>query len=216
MMSPAMSGDRRRRSSSLLLGGALAAALATYSGLNVAFSMGGNAAGRREFLASSAAAAGLTAATAPSLAAELPFLGRQRGPFEMDPKEAVIVADSTTENIKAARKKVQDLQDQAEDALAKLEKDEQTDLAYMFDQFGIADLREATNQINNLMDSQSAAGTQRLQRLMIQDKYRFEDDLPFPTDKTGKPLARGPKRAQRMKNALVDYINNSKELLKFF
>eukprot|EP00929_Paragymnodinium_shiwhaense_P078492 TRINITY_DN406_c0_g4_i1.p1 TRINITY_DN406_c0_g4~~TRINITY_DN406_c0_g4_i1.p1 ORF type:complete len:216 (-),score=63.89 TRINITY_DN406_c0_g4_i1:206-853(-) len=210
----------RTRRSSTLLGGAVALTVATYSALNVAFSLlpgqQGEAAGRRQFLANSAAVAAATAASAPALAAELPFLGRQRGPFEMDPKEAVIVADATTDAVKAARAKVQALQDQAEDAVAKLEKDEQTDLSYMFDQFGIADLREATNSINNLMDSQSAAGTQRLQRLMIQDKYRFEDDLPFPTDKTGKPLARGPKRAQRMKNALVDYIQNSKELLKFF
>lgn len=206
-----------RRSSSVVLGSALAAAVA-FCGLKASFSLlpGQDAAGRRQFLANSAAVAGLTLAADPSVAAELPFLGRQRGPFEMDPKEAVLIADSQSEKMQKARQKVQALQDEAVDALAKLSKDDQTDLGYMFNQFGIADLREATNLINNIMDSQSAAGTQRLQRLMIQDKYRFEDDLPFPTDKFGKQLPRGPKRAERMRNALTDYIDNSKELLKFF
>lgn len=223
---------RRSRSSSLLLGGALAATVAFY-GLKTAFVQPPNGVsassqeetapssrsllnGRRQLLAQGAAVAAWNAVADPSHAAELPFLGKQRGPFEVDPKEAVLIADSTTEKIKAARAKVQALQDEAEDALAKLNEDEQVDLSYMFQQYGIANLREATNLINNLMDAPSAAGTQRLQRLMIQDKYRFEDDLPFPTDKRGNQLKRGPKRAQRMKNALTDYIVNSKELLKFF
>eukprot|EP00929_Paragymnodinium_shiwhaense_P078490 TRINITY_DN406_c0_g1_i1.p2 TRINITY_DN406_c0_g1~~TRINITY_DN406_c0_g1_i1.p2 ORF type:complete len:121 (+),score=25.43 TRINITY_DN406_c0_g1_i1:77-439(+) len=107
------SACRARRSSSLLCG-AVALTAATYSALNVAFSLlpghPEEAAGRRQTLANSAAVVAATAASAPALAAELPFLGRQRGPFEMDPKEAVIVADSTTDAVKAARAKVQALQ----------------------------------------------------------------------------------------------------------
>eukprot|EP00438_Fugacium_kawagutii_P005077 Skav200548 [mRNA] locus=scaffold676:489449:494409:- [translate_table: standard] len=90
------------------------------------------------------------------------------GPFEMKPQDAVVIGDANDAKIKEARKKVEDLQKQAEEALDKLEKDPQADLAYMITDFGIGELRLATNAINDIMDDKTAAATQRWQRLMIQ------------------------------------------------
>mmetsp|Transcript_104988 Transcript_104988/g.146381 ORF Transcript_104988/g.146381 Transcript_104988/m.146381 type:complete len:202 (-) Transcript_104988:182-787(-) len=138
------------------------------------------------------------------------------GPFEMNPKDAVVIGDAGDAKIKEARKKVEDLQAQAEDALAKLEKDPQADLAYMITDFGIGELRLATNAINDIMDDKTAAATQRWQRLMIQAKYQWELDIPFPTTKRGEQRPRGDKRNDRIKVSLKRYIDGSKELLQFF
>jgi len=164
-----------------------------------------------------ALALGLAGASFPAIAvaAEFPGLGRLNGPFEVNPKDAVVVGDASADAAKAAKAKVVALQKEAEDALAKLKADPQVDLSSMVTQFGIADLREATNTINNLMDESTAAGTQRLQRLMIQAKYQFEDDIPFPVSRKGKVQPRGELRQARIEEALTNYIKNSKELLKF-
>merc|ERR1712039_546225 len=103
----------------------------------------------------------------------------------------------------------------AEAALSTLQKDPQADLVGMIKPLGISDLRRATNTINNLMDDSSAAGTQRLQRLMIMSKYKFEDEIPMPISKKGVVQPRGEKRLERVKEALNDYIKYSKEILKF-
>lgn len=158
---------------------------------------------------------GAIAPAMPAVAAEFPGLGKTRGPFEVDAKDAVIVGDANSDAAKAAKAKIIALQTEAESALAKLEANPQEDLTGMIDRFGIADLREATNTVNNLMDESTAAGTQRLQRLMMQAKYQYEDDIPFPVSKKGVPQPRGEKRLARIKKALEDYIKNSKELLKF-
>merc|ERR1712060_454747 len=94
------------------------------------------------------------------------------------------------------------LKEEAEKALATLKTNPQADLAGLIKKFGIADLRDATNTINNLMDEQSAAGSQRHQRLMIQAKYALEDDLPLPVTKKGAIQARGDKRLERITRAL--------------
>eukprot|EP00415_Alexandrium_ostenfeldii_P000730 UN0730 len=151
----------------------------------------------------------------PALAAEFPGLGKPAGPFERDPNDAVIVGNKDSDDAKAAKAKIIQLQQEAEDALAKLEKNPQEDLSGMIQKFGIADLREATNTVNNMMDETTAAGTQRLQRLMIQAKYKFEDDIPFPVSQKGAVQQRGELRVQRIKGALEEYIKESKELLKF-
>merc|ERR1712039_888557 len=138
-----------------------------------------------------------------------------KGPFEMDPKEAVVVGDANSEASVAAKKTVQTLLVEAEGALAALEKDPQADLVPMIKPLGISDLRRATNTINNLMDDSSAAGTQRLQRLMIQAKFQFEDDIPMPISKKGVVQPRGEKRLGRLRDALEAYIKDSKQLLQF-
>merc|ERR1712146_14293 len=103
----------------------------------------------------------------------------------------------------------------AEQALKALEADPQADLSGLIKPLGISDLRRATNTINNLMDDSSAAGTQRLQRLMIQSKYLFEEDIPMPISKKGVVQPRGEKRLVRIKNSMEEYVKYSKELLKF-
>merc|ERR1711972_1207254 len=107
------------------------------------------------------------------------------------------------------------LRDEAESALSTLQKDPQADLVAMIKPLGISDLRRATNTINNLMDDSSAAGTQRLQRLMIQAKYQLEDDIPMPISKKGVVQSRGEKRLARIREALQTYIENSNKLLEF-
>jgi len=151
-----------------------------------------------------------------SSAAPLPFLPRQKGAFEVDPKDAIVVGDVTAEASKAARAEVEKLQNQAKEALAKLDKNPQEDLSPYVERFGLADLRTATNVIGELMDPPTAAGVQRLQRLMIMSKFRLEDDIPFPTNKRGERLSRGEKRLERIQACLKDYIKNGDELLKFF
>merc|ERR1711972_241237 len=97
--------------------------------------------------------------------------------------------------------------------LASVNADPQFDLTPAVKPFTIAEIRDATNTINNLMDDTTAAGVQRLQRLMIFNMYTFEDDAPFPVSRKGVVQKRGEKRLQRVKQALKDYITNSKELL---
>jgi len=137
------------------------------------------------------------------------------GPFEVDPKEAIIVGDADAPKAKEAKAKVVSCQKEAEDVLAKLEADPQADVSFAVQEFGIADLREATNTINNLMDEATAAGTQRLQRLMIHNKYLYEDEIPFPVSKKGVVQKRGPARLARIQSSLKNYMRYSKELLQF-
>ncbi|CAK9112750.1 Hypothetical protein (Fragment) [Durusdinium trenchii] len=129
----------------------------------------------------------------------------------MNPNDAVVIGDAKDPKILEARKKVEALQAQAEEALAKLEKDPQADLAYMIQDFGIGELRLATNAINDIMDDKTAAATQRWQRLMIQAKYQWEIDVPFPTTKKGEERPRGEKRNDRIKESLKKYLTASKD-----
>jgi len=205
-----------KRSSSalvLLVGAAIAAFFALRSPSSPGYvNPAPQDASRRSLLAGAFGAAVLPAA---ANAAELPFIGRQRGPFEVNPNSAVIVGDAAAPAAVKATEVVKRFQTQAEGALAALTNDTQADLDYIIEKFGIADLREATNTINNLMDGPSAAGTQRLQRLMIQAKYQLEDDVPFPVSRKGAVQPRGPQRASRVRECLQEYIQNSVELLKF-
>jgi len=137
------------------------------------------------------------------------------GPFEVDPKDAIIVGDADAAPAKKAKKKVADLLAEAEGALVKLKEDEQADLSYVVTDYSLADLREATNTINNLMDEATAAGTQRLQRLLIHNKYLMEDEIPFPVSKKGVVQKRGPARLKRIVSYTEKYIQFSKELLEF-
>jgi len=171
---------------------------------------------RRHLLLSGVAAGAAVASGAgPASAAPFPGLGAQRGPFELDPKEAVVVGDSQDKASVDAKKTVQVLQDEAEAALASLQKDPQVDLVPQIKPLGISELRRATNTINNLMDDSSAAGTQRLQRLMIQAKFQMEDDMPMPISKKGVVQPRGEKRLERIEEAMKNYILYSKQLLEF-
>ncbi|CAK0824396.1 unnamed protein product, partial [Prorocentrum cordatum] len=124
------------------------------------------------------------------------------GPFEVDPKEAIIVGDADAPQAKKAKDTVVKSLKEAEEVLAKLQEDPQADVSYAVQEFGIADLRVATNTINNLMDEATAAGTQRLQRLMIHNKYLYEDELPFPVSKKGVVQKRGPARLARIEESL--------------
>jgi len=173
---------------------------------------------RRAALASGALGLVASAGALPAAAANSKdyfILPQLPGPFEVDPKEAIIVGDADAPKAKAARAKVQTLLTETQGMLAKLEADPQADVGYMVTDFGIADLREATNTINNLMDEATAAGTQRLQRLMIHNKYLMEDEIPFPVSKKGVVQKRGPARLERIKASTVRYIEYSKELLQF-
>merc|ERR1719378_1922512 len=107
------------------------------------------------------------------------------------------------------------LPEQAELLQAALENNPQEDLTDAVEAFGVAELRLATNTINNLMDETTAAGTQRLQRLMINDKTLLEEEIPFPVTKKGRVQPRGVARLERIQEALRRYIKNSDNLLKF-
>mmetsp|Transcript_3239 Transcript_3239/g.8787 ORF Transcript_3239/g.8787 Transcript_3239/m.8787 type:complete len:206 (-) Transcript_3239:441-1058(-) len=154
-------------------------------------------------------------ASQPALAAEFPGLGKQKGPFEITKEDIVIVGDKNAKDAKDAIQKVVSLQAEAEGALEALKKNPQADVSSIIHPFSISELRVATNTINNLMDDQSAAGTQRLQRLMMQAKYQFNDDVPFPLSKKGEVQARGEQRLARIEEALKAYIANSRQLMEF-
>merc|ERR1712079_856035 len=170
-------------------------------------------ASRRMLLASGAVATALPVPSA--LAAEVFGLGPQKGPFERDPKDAVIVGDAKSKDAQEAKATIVALQKEAIAELDQLAEDPQTDLQAKIKRFGISELREATNTINNLMDENTAAGIQRFQRLMIQAKYQYEDEIPFPLNKKGAPQPRGEVRLARIEEALNSYIDNSKKLLEF-
>jgi len=205
----------RRRSRSLVMASLAASLLVAFMGQTSGNNFLSANNRRRDVLLGVTGATMATLPIAPAAAAEFAFLGKPSGPFEVDPKEAVIVGDSESEQAKSAKEKVIALQQEAKTALTSISKDDQIDLTPMISRFGIANLREATNTINNLMDDQTAAGTQRLQRLMIQAKYQLEDDIPLPVSRKGVVQPRGPKRVQRIKVALQEYIDKSTELLKF-
>eukprot|EP00448_Togula_jolla_P002172 CAMPEP_0170594256 /NCGR_PEP_ID=MMETSP0224-20130122/13901_1 /TAXON_ID=285029 /ORGANISM="Togula jolla, Strain CCCM 725" /LENGTH=213 /DNA_ID=CAMNT_0010918297 /DNA_START=65 /DNA_END=706 /DNA_ORIENTATION=+ len=209
--------QRRRRCSAVALSAVALLAWSTVSS-NLSGAFTSNAGlDRRAVLSSSLLGAAVAAGVAPqpSLAAEFPGLGKTRGAFEIDGKDAVVVGDAGSDAAKKAKAKVIELQEESEDALKRLEANPQEDLSYMLRNFVIADLRDATNVINNLMDDSSAGGTQRLQRLMINAKYRLADDAPFPVTKKGAVQARGPNRLERVKAALTEYVKASKSLLAF-
>eukprot|EP00437_Effrenium_voratum_P041092 CAMPEP_0181476968 /NCGR_PEP_ID=MMETSP1110-20121109/41977_1 /TAXON_ID=174948 /ORGANISM="Symbiodinium sp., Strain CCMP421" /LENGTH=203 /DNA_ID=CAMNT_0023602261 /DNA_START=61 /DNA_END=672 /DNA_ORIENTATION=+ len=165
-----------------------------------------------------AASMGLLGTMGAETASAADFFGLPHipGPFEMDPKEAVVIGDAADPQVKDAKAKVLELQTQAEQALDMIQKDPQADLSFMVKEFGIGDLRDATNVINDIMDDKTAAATQRWQRLMIQAKYQWEDDIPFPVTKRGVQKPRGDKRNERIISSLKNYISGSKELLQFF
>ncbi|CAK0824397.1 unnamed protein product, partial [Prorocentrum cordatum] len=160
---------------------------------------------RRAALALGASAAAASAGALPAAAEKSKdyfILPELPGPFEVDPKEAIIVGDADAPQAKKAKDTVVKSLKEAEEVLAKLQEDPQADVSYAVQEFGIADLRVATNTINNLMDEATAAGTQRLQRLMIHNKYLYEDELPFPVSKKGVVQKRGPARLARIEESL--------------
>jgi len=141
--------------------------------------------------------------------------GEVTGPFERNPKEAVVVGDLTAPETVKAIADVKKFQKQAEDALAALEKDPQADVTKIVTPTDIGEIRLATNIINNVMDDRTAAGTQRLQRLMNEARFLFEDDAPMPVNRAGEAKPRGPQRLNRIQINLGDYVKYSKELLAF-
>mmetsp|Transcript_101605 Transcript_101605/g.264958 ORF Transcript_101605/g.264958 Transcript_101605/m.264958 type:complete len:214 (-) Transcript_101605:347-988(-) len=209
---------RRSRASALVAAAALISALLALPGAFVPAPADAALGSRRAALAAGALGLAASAGALPAAAEKSKdyfILPELPGPFEVDPKEAIIVGDAEAPKAKEAKKTVQKLLTEAEDVLAKLEADPQADVGYVVTDFGIADLRQATNTINNLMDEATAAGTQRLQRLMIMNKYLFEDEIPFPVSKKGVVQKRGPARLDRIKVALNRYVQYSKELLEF-
>eukprot|EP00444_Apocalathium_aciculiferum_P033622 CAMPEP_0183484812 /NCGR_PEP_ID=MMETSP0370-20130417/179111_1 /TAXON_ID=268820 /ORGANISM="Peridinium aciculiferum, Strain PAER-2" /LENGTH=282 /DNA_ID=CAMNT_0025678105 /DNA_START=71 /DNA_END=916 /DNA_ORIENTATION=- len=118
------------------------------------------AASRRNVLLSAALAAAAVAPAAPAVAAEFPLLGKVRGPFEVDPKEAIIVGDINSADSKAAKVMINRYLTSVEEARAALDKDEQSDITTLLKPLAISEIRQATNSINNLMDDASAAGVQ--------------------------------------------------------
>merc|ERR1719468_802960 len=93
-------------------------------------------------------ASGMVATAMPvqsALAAEVFGLGPQKGPFEREAKDAVIVGDAKSKEALEAKETIVKLQDEAKAALKSLEEDPQTDLQGMVKRFGISELRQATN-----------------------------------------------------------------------
>ena len=148
-------------------------------------------------------------------AAQFPLIGKDRGPFEVDPKDAVIVEDIETPRIKDARVVIKRQNTLFKEALEKINSDPQADLTYIIEKLGISDIRWATNGVADVLDNPSMLGVYRLQRLMIQNQYMFDDDIPMPTNKKGKVFPRGPARVVRIKKCLTDYAKWSDELLQF-
>jgi len=148
-------------------------------------------------------------------AAQFPLIGKDRGPFEVDPKDAVIVEDIDTPRIKDARIVIKRQNKLFKEALEKITADPQADLTYIIEKLGISDIRWAVNGVADVLDNPSMLGVYRLQRLMIQNQYMFDDDIPMPTNKKGKVFPRGPKRVERVRKCLTDYAKWSDELLQF-
>ncbi|CAE7306599.1 unnamed protein product, partial [Symbiodinium pilosum] len=146
----------------------------------------------------------------PASAADFFGLPHMPGPFEMDPKEAVVIGDASDPQVKQAKEKVLSLQNKAEDALQAIQKDPQATIGIWNLVLGVSKGFRATNIINDIMDDKTAAATQRWQRLMIQAKYQWEDDVPFPVTKRGVQKPRGDKRNERIITSLKNYISGSK------
>eukprot|EP00933_Yihiella_yeosuensis_P045236 TRINITY_DN40582_c0_g1_i1.p1 TRINITY_DN40582_c0_g1~~TRINITY_DN40582_c0_g1_i1.p1 ORF type:complete len:231 (+),score=42.17 TRINITY_DN40582_c0_g1_i1:116-808(+) len=144
----------------------------------------------------------------------LPFVGKVLGPFEIDPKQAVILGDANSKEVVEARAVVKRRLEEAEKLREDLKKDDQTDVMWWTSPLAIAELRKVGNAINDIMDERTAPAVQRFERLMIQARYRFEDDAPFPETKKGEKRGRGPQRLKRMLLNLDEYIGYSQGLLE--
>eukprot|EP00930_Biecheleria_cincta_P033314 TRINITY_DN2307_c0_g1_i2.p1 TRINITY_DN2307_c0_g1~~TRINITY_DN2307_c0_g1_i2.p1 ORF type:complete len:230 (-),score=46.53 TRINITY_DN2307_c0_g1_i2:219-872(-) len=214
MMQPTMTGSvsrtvRRLRALPLLL-----AAVALCLGLAPRLFVTPEGAPNRRAIVS-AGLLGVALAPSDAQASYGSIGGEITGPFERNPKEAVIVGDLTAPETAKAIAEVKKFQKQAEDALAALEKDPQADVMSIVTPTDLGEIRLATNVINNLMDDRTAAGTQRLQRLMNEARFLFEDDAPMPVNRAGEVKPRGPQRLNRIQINLGDYVKYSKQLLEF-
>eukprot|EP00933_Yihiella_yeosuensis_P032684 TRINITY_DN2630_c0_g1_i1.p1 TRINITY_DN2630_c0_g1~~TRINITY_DN2630_c0_g1_i1.p1 ORF type:complete len:230 (+),score=50.05 TRINITY_DN2630_c0_g1_i1:80-769(+) len=169
----------------------------------------------RRSLLSGAMFGTLAAAPAANAAPFLFGLMDVPGPFELDPKKGVIVGDPKSEKILKAQKLVQGLIAEAKGMKESLANDDQYDVMPKIQALGIAEFRLATNDINNIMDEKTAPAIQRWQRLLIQAKYNFEDEAPFPKTRDGKVKPRGPERLKRMNKLLDQIIFDGEEMLKF-
>eukprot|EP00930_Biecheleria_cincta_P033315 TRINITY_DN2307_c0_g2_i1.p1 TRINITY_DN2307_c0_g2~~TRINITY_DN2307_c0_g2_i1.p1 ORF type:complete len:211 (-),score=36.38 TRINITY_DN2307_c0_g2_i1:101-733(-) len=207
MMQPTVTGSRRVRGLPLVLVAALCLELPRL------FVTPEGAPNRRTIL--SAGLLGVALAPSDAQASYGSIGGEITGPFERNPKEAVIVGELAAPETQKAIAEVKKFQKQAEDALAALEADPQADVMKIVTPTDLGEIRLATNVINNLMDDRTAAGTQRLQRLMNEARFLFEDDAPMPVNRAGEVKTRGPQRLNRIKINLGDYVKYSKQLLEF-
>jgi len=170
---------------------------------------------RRSFLAGSAGAAAFFGSSV-AQAADFPGLPAYKGNFERDPNEKLFVGDNESPAAVKAKTLVETMQVQAQEVMDKMKQDPQTDLTSYIGDARIGQFRLATNLLDELLDDSSAAGVQRLQRLMIGKLYIQNEEGPFPISKKGVVQPRGPVKADRFIKASEEFVNYSKQYLKFF
>eukprot|EP00403_Amphidinium_massartii_P042296 CAMPEP_0178434568 /NCGR_PEP_ID=MMETSP0689_2-20121128/33489_1 /TAXON_ID=160604 /ORGANISM="Amphidinium massartii, Strain CS-259" /LENGTH=273 /DNA_ID=CAMNT_0020056633 /DNA_START=236 /DNA_END=1057 /DNA_ORIENTATION=- len=171
---------------------------------------------RRQLLS---AAFGVAAVAAPSVPAHAVagLFGDIPGPFERDPKDAVLVEDPNTPEAKEAKQLIQEYKQQNDKALAMLRADQQADLDFLLANkvADIAILRRACINIDKLMDDRTANGTRLLGRLMTQSRYRILEEAEFPLNRKGQQVGRGPARAERLIANMETFSEKSGKLLQF-
>mmetsp|Transcript_25099 Transcript_25099/g.58262 ORF Transcript_25099/g.58262 Transcript_25099/m.58262 type:complete len:270 (-) Transcript_25099:254-1063(-) len=171
---------------------------------------------RRQLLS---AAFGVVAVAAPSVPANAVagLFGDIPGPFERDPKDAVLVEDPNTPEAKEAKQLIEEYKAQNDKALAMLRADQQADLDFLLANkvADIAILRRACINIDKLMDDRTANGTRLLGRLMTQSRYRILEEAEFPLNRKGQQVGRGPARAERLIANMETFSEKSGKLLEF-
>lgn len=136
--------------------------------------------------------------------------------MERDPNEKLIVGDVDAKESVKAKEFVAKLTTEVETIQTKLKEDGQADLEGYVSQKKIADFRTASNLLDELLDDSSAAGVQRLQRLMINELYVMNEDMPFPVSRKGKQQPRGPIKKGRVIVATENFLKYSKQYFEFF
>jgi len=171
---------------------------------------------RRQVLAS---ALGVVAVAAPAVPVHAigGIFGESPGPFERDPKDAVLVEDPNTPEAKEAKQVVQDYKKQNDKALSLLKADQQANIDFLLANkvADLAILRKACGTIDKLMDDRTANGTRLLGRQMTQARYLILDEAEFPLNRKGEPVGRGPARRERLIANMEAFSEKSGKLLAF-
>jgi len=145
------------------------------------------------------------------------LFGESPGPFERDPKDAVLVEDPNTPEAKEAKLVVEDYKKQNDKALAMLKADQQADIDFLLANkvADLAILRKACGTLDKLMDDRTANGTRLLGRQMTQARYLILDEAEFPRNRKGEQVGRGPARRERLIANLESFSEKSGKLLQF-
>lgn len=171
---------------------------------------------RRQLLSSAFGVVAVAAPVAP-VSAVGGLFGETPGPFERDPKDAVLVEDPNTPEAKEAKLVIQDYKKQNDKALAMLKADQQADLSFLLANkvADLAILRKACVTIDKLMDDRTANGTRLLARQMTQARFLILDEADFPLNRKGEPVGRGPARTERLIANMENFSQKAERLLQF-